>query len=82
MLKLKDPLELTLYPKQLNGSGIYSIAKLENNEVSAVVYHYETETWELLNENWIADIIDINALSVAEEILHLNGIGWIIGREF
>ena len=82
MIKLKFPLELTLYPKQLDGIGIYSIAKLENNEVSAVVYHYETETWELLSENWIAAIMDINALSVAEEILHLNGIEWIIGKEF
>ena len=42
MPKLKKPLELIIYPKQLNGSGIYSIAKLENNEATAVIYHYET----------------------------------------
>ena len=79
---LKKPLELIVYPKQLNGSGIYSIAKLDNNEASAVIYHYETETWELLPKPWMEKIMNINTIKVAEEILHLNGVGWIIDKNF
>ncbi len=46
MLKLKYPLELLIYPKEIDGCGIYSIAKLKNDEECAVTYHYETEKWE------------------------------------
>ena len=82
MVKLKKPLELIIYPKELNGSGIYSIAKLDDNNTSAVIYHYETESWELLPNTWIKNIMSINAIPVAEEILHLNGVGWIIDKNF
>tara|TARA_B110001450_G_scaffold214457_1_gene207262 strand:+ start:287 stop:532 length:246 start_codon:yes stop_codon:yes gene_type:complete len=81
-VKLKKPLELTLYPRELNNSGIYSIARLENNEISAVIYHYETEKWSLLPESWIEKIKSIDAIPVAEEILQLNGLSWIIYKKF
>jgi hypothetical protein len=79
---LKKPLELIVYPKQLNGSGIYSLARLDNKEMTAVEYHYETETWEVLPKKWIKNILSIEAIPVAEEVLHLNGVGWIIGKKF
>ena len=81
-MKLKKPLELTIYPKQLNGSGIYSIARLENEKLVAVTYHYETEKWEMLPKKFLKSIISIDTLRVAEEVLHLNGVGWIIGKKF
>ena len=82
MLKLKYPLELLIYPKEINGSGIYSIAKLEKGEECAVIYHYETEKWEVLSDKWKERIASENHLRVAEEVLHLNGVGWIINKKF
>jgi hypothetical protein len=82
MQKLKKPIELVIYPKQLDGNGIYSIARLQSNELSAVIYHYETETWELLPRKWMKNIMSFEAIPVAEEILHLNGVGWIINNKF
>ena len=81
-MKLKNPIELIIYPRQPKGIGIYSLAKLENGEICAVCYHYETETWELLPKPWMEKIMNINTIKVAEEILHLNGVGWIIDKNF
>jgi hypothetical protein len=82
MLKLKYPLELLIYPKEIDGCGIYSIAKLKNDEECAVTYHYETEKWEILSEKWKEKITSENNLRVAEEILQLNGVGWVINKKF
>ncbi len=82
MPRLKKPLELIIYPKHLNNVGIYSLAKLESDEVSAVEYHFESETWELLPKKWIKNIMSTEAIPVAEEILHLNGVSWIIHKKF
>jgi len=82
MSKLKYPLELLIYPRESSGKGIYSLAKLDNDEISAVIYHYETETWELLPNHWIKNIVKADAVTVPEEILHLNGLGSLIGKKF
>jgi len=81
-LKLKNPIELIIYPRQPNGIGIYSLAKLENDEICAVSYHYETENWELQPNKWIKIIMNINTERVPEEILDLNGLGQLIYKKF
>ena len=71
-----------IYPKQPNGIGIYSLAKLENDEICAVAYHYETESWELQPNKWIKIIMDTKTERVPEEILDLNGLGKLIYKNF
>jgi len=81
-LKLKNPIELIIYPRQPKGIGIYSLAKLENGEICAVSYHYETESWELQTNKWIKIIMDTKTERVPEEILDLNGLGKLIHKKF
>ena len=81
-MKLKNPIELIIYPRQPKGIGIYSLAKLENGEICAVCYHYETESWELQPNKWIKIITDTKTERVPEEILDLNGLGKLIHKKF
>ena len=81
-MKLKNPIELIIYPRQPNGIGIYSLAKSENDEICAVCYQYETESWELQPNKWIKIIMDIKTDRVPEEILNLNGLGQLIYKKF
>jgi len=82
ILKLKNPIELIIYPRQPNGIGIYSLTKIENGEISAVCYLYEKESWELLPKKWIKIIMDAKTERVPEEILDLNGLGQLINKKF
>ena len=81
-MKLKNPIELIIYPRQPKGIGIYSLSKLENDEICAVSYHYETESWELQPHKWIKIIMDTKTQRVPEEILDLNGLGKLIHKKF
>ena len=81
-MKLKNPIELIIYPRQPKGIGIYSLSKLENGEICAVSYHYETESWELQPNKWIKIIMDTKTQRVPEEILDLNGLGKLIHKKF
>ena len=81
-MKLKYPIELIIYPIQVKGIGIYSLAKLANNEICAVSYYYETENWEIQPNKWIKIIMDTKTERVPEEILDLNGLGKLIYKNF
>ena len=81
-MKLKNPIDLIIYPRQPKGNGIYSLAKLENDKICAVSYYYETETWEIQPNRWIKIIMDANTERVPEEILDLNGLAKLIHKKF
>tara|TARA_B110000259_G_scaffold160222_1_gene183641 strand:+ start:379 stop:633 length:255 start_codon:yes stop_codon:yes gene_type:complete len=81
-MKLKNPIDLIIYPRQPKGIGIYSLAKLENDEICAVSYCYETESWEVQPNKWIKIIMDTKTERVSEEILDLNGLGKLIHKIF
>ena len=81
-MRLKNPMKLIIYPRQPKGIGIYSLAKLENDQICAICYHYETESWELQQDKWIKIIMDSKTERVPEEILDLNGLGRLIHKRF
>ena len=81
-MKLKNPIDFIIYPRQPKGIGIYSLAKLENDEICAVSYYYETESWEVQPNKWIKIIMDTKTERVPEEILDLNGLGKLIHKIF
>ena len=68
-MKLKNPIELIIYTRQ-------------TDEICAVSYYYETESWELQPNKWIKIIKDTKTERVPEEILDLNGLGMLIHKKF